>query len=174
MSDSENEILREPSPEMVPDIDQQQPSSLDPAEYMEDRVKQYQSWYDAKAGRYKRLYLRLRILTVVAATLVPVVVNIEFDGKELVVSGLGLVAAVLVSLEGVLHHREQWKNYRTAEQSLGFERIQYMARIGPYAGLSAERAFIRFVDRVETAIQAENAATLSILTAPPATQDERI
>ena len=44
----------------------------DPAEYIEERVAQYRSWYDAKAVVAKKRYLRMRILTVVGGMLVPV------------------------------------------------------------------------------------------------------
>ncbi len=172
MSESEIDGLSQPSPEMVPDLRPSEKVGLEPYAYMKTRVEQYQEWYDGKAGRYKRLYLWGRIVAVIVSTLVPVVVNIDFTGSELVVSALGLVAAVLVALEGVLHHREQWENYRTAEQSLGHERIQYLAGVGPYGGLRPDQAYTRFVERVESTIRAENVATLSVLAAPARTGEQ--
>lgn len=173
MSSGAKNILSEPSPEMVPEYGEGKTAGLDPDEYIEDRVKSYQSWYDAKARQYKSLYLRSCVAAVVMGTSVPVIVNLDFVGKNAVVTVLALGVAILVALEGVLHHRDQWKNYRTAEQSLGHERIIYLASIGPYQGLSPKQAFLRFVDRVEDAILSENRATLSVMTAPASTEDSR-
>jgi hypothetical protein len=100
-----------------------------------------------------------------------VVVKSTSVGNAFVVSALGLIVAVLVALEGVLHHGEQWKNYRTAEQAAGHERIQYVAGIGSYTRLMPERAFRKFVERVEATIKAENSATLSVMTTPSQSED---
>jgi hypothetical protein len=82
----------------------------------------------------------------------------------LIVTVISLMVVVFVSLESVLHYREQWKNYRSTEQSLGHETLRYRNRIAPYAGLDDTAAFKYFVQRIEDAIAVENAATLSVMT----------
>lgn len=77
---------------------------------------------------------------------------------------IGLLVVIVVSLESVFHYREQWKNYRSTEQLLGHEKFLFRSRVGRYKGLSDQDAFRLFVERVEEAIAAENAATLNVMT----------
>lgn len=146
----------------------------DPAEYIEERVAQYRSWYDAKAVVAKKRYLRMRILTVVGGALVPVLANIDLDlaigGYSLItlsVTVISFVVVVAVALESVLHYREQWKNYRSTEQFLGHETVGFRTETGPYEGLGERDAFKLLVERVEGAIAVENIATLNVMTRVP-------
>jgi hypothetical protein len=79
---------------MVPEYGAGKTVGLDADEYVEERVKSYQSWCDAKASRYKSLYLSSRIAAVVIGTAVPVLVNLDFVGKNIVVSVLALGVAI--------------------------------------------------------------------------------
>jgi hypothetical protein len=116
--------------------------ALDPQRYLDERVKQYQSWYDRKAVVAKSRFLRMRALSVVGGALVPVLANVTTELKignypfmTLIVTAISLMVVVFVSLESVLHYREQWKNYRSTEQLLGHETFRYRTRISPYAEL---------------------------------------
>jgi hypothetical protein len=142
-----------------------------PENYIEKRVKQYQSWYDDKAVKTKALYLRMRAASVVGGALVPVLVNVQNDWApfnidiiRLVVTIISLIVVIIVSLESVFHYREQWKNYRSTEQLLGHETVFFLSRVGKYEKLENEKAFRLFVQRVEEAIASENSATLNIMT----------
>jgi hypothetical protein len=137
---------------------------LSAEDYIKDRLKQYQGWYDAKAVKCKKRYLQMRSASVVAAAAVPVLVNVPFDGRAAVTTVLGLIVVVLVSLEGVLHYREQWKNYRSTEQYLGREEVMFRAGVGPYHAHDPLSARHLLVERVEGAISSENAATLNTMT----------
>jgi hypothetical protein len=134
------------------------------ARYIQDRVKQYQSWYDRKSTLCKSRYLWMRGLTVVGGALVPVLVNLDLSSIEYVTTATSLLVVMLVSLESVLHYREQWKNYRSTEQYLGHETVYFQNRAGAYRDLDDDEAFQLLVDRVESAIASENAATLNTMT----------
>jgi hypothetical protein len=136
-------------------------------EYLGSRLKQYQSWYDTKAATCKRRYIRMRCAVVLSSAIVPVLVNLDFEGRTGITTGLSLLVVVVVSLEGVLHYREQWKNYRSTEQYLGREEQWFRARVGPYASVAGDRAVHLLVERVEAAIASENAATLNVMTLGP-------
>jgi hypothetical protein len=146
-------------------------SLLTPDQYIEMRVKQYSGWYNAKAARCKNRYLGMRAFTVIAGGIVPVLVNIEANIDRLVghpvtkaiITVISLLVVITVSLESVFHYREQWKNYRSTEQLLGHEQFEFLSRVGPYKGLAEEAAFQLFVERIENAISAENAATLNVM-----------
>lgn len=152
---------------------------LDPQSFISSRVRQYQSWYDKKAVFAKSRYLFMRGFSVVAGSLVPVLINIQyapvFKGIEVmtvIVTAISLLVVISVSLESVLHYREQWKNYRSTEQLLGHETIAFENGIGNYRNLDPAEAFKMFVERVEEAIRAENAATLNVMTMANEPADE--
>jgi hypothetical protein len=139
--------------------------------YIEDRVDQYQNWYDSKAVKMKSRYLRMRAFSVVGGGSVPVLINIPSQYTllgapviQLIVTVISLLVVVGVSLESVFHYREQWKNYRSTEQLLGHEKFLFQSRVGRYRKLSNEEAYRLFVERIEESISIENAATLNVMT----------
>src|SRR5262245_8043428 len=146
-------------------MDDTQSSLVDPeaARYITERVEQYRTWYDRKATSSKTLYLRMRAATVVGGAVVPVFLNLEVDYLDIVTTVISLIVVVFVALESVYHYREQWKNYRSTEQYLGLEISYFTQRAGAYRDLQPRDAFLLFVDRVESAIAAENAATLNTM-----------
>jgi hypothetical protein len=142
-----------------------------PEQYISERLEQYQGWYDKKSVAMKSKYLRMRALSVVGGSLVPVLINVTHDATlwgisvvKAVVTLISLGVVISLSLESVFHYREQWKNYRSTEQLLGHEKFYFRTRVGRYHGLSDEAAFRLLVERVEDAVAAENAATLNTMT----------
>jgi hypothetical protein len=101
---------------------------------------------------------------VVFGTTVPVLLNINLAYSTFVTTILSVTVVILISLEGVYHYREQWKNYRSTEQFLSHEKYRYLGKIGAYENLEETAAFRLLLDRIEGAIEAENAATLNVLT----------
>ena len=136
----------------------------DPVTYVKDRVLQYQGWYDKKSTICKKRYLGMRSLAVIGGAIVPVLINVDVEGITWVTTLISLLVVVVVSLESVLHYREQWKNYRSTEQYLGHEVVYFENRAGAYRELDDGAAFMLLVDRVESAIAAENASTLNTMT----------
>lgn len=146
-------------------------SQLTPEQYISERLEQYQGWYDRKSVAMKTRYLRMRALSVVGGSLVPVLINVPYQARvagvsvvQVVVTLISLGVVISLSLESVFHYREQWKNYRSTEQLLGHEKFFFRTRVGRYHGVSDEVAFRLLVDRVEDAVAAENAATLNTMT----------
>ncbi len=139
-------------------------SSMTPEEYIDERLNQFREWYDKKAVSAKRSYQWMRAITVVGGVVVPVLINIQHPYTRIFTTAVSLVVAVFVSLETVFHFREQWKNYRSTEQLLAKEYFTFVSGEGPYKKTEEKEAFLLFVDRVETAIAAENASTLNVMT----------
>lgn len=143
--------------------------------YLRNRLDQYQNWYDKKAVLSKRKYLQGRIWSAIGAVLVPIITNISFpnidltenyflDPGKVLVTIISSSVALLIALEGVLHHREQWKNYRTTEQYLTAQKHLFINSVGDYSNLERKEAFKLLVTRIENAITEENAITLNVLT----------
>ncbi|NPD44254.1 DUF4231 domain-containing protein [Lentimicrobium sp. S6] len=141
--------------------------------YIKNRLEQYQNWYDSKAVTMKKLYLSGKIISSICAVLIPIISNIplsitlknsEYDVSNVLVTILGVIVAAIIALEGVLHYREQWKNYRTTEQYLQTQKNLFKHSVGDYENLEKDHAFKLLVSRVEKAIEEENAITLNVLT----------
>ena len=146
-------------------------TQLTPEQYISQRLNQYQGWYDKKAVTMKTKYLRMRAMSVVGGSLVPVLINVPYHANlygvslvQVVVTFISLSVVISLSLESVFHYREQWKNYRSTEQLLGHEKFLFQSRVGRYRGISDDDAFQLLVGRVEDAVAAENAATLNTMT----------
>ena len=141
--------------------------SMQPEQYLAERVDQFQNWYDKKAVKAKSAFLRIRSASVVGAVLVPVVANAAFigdsDTRAWLTTGLGLLVSISVALDSVFHFGDQWKNYRSTEQFLSREKFLYRTGEGPYKGMNDADAFILLVERCEAQISAENSATLNVI-----------
>lgn len=139
-------------------------ASLNSQEYISERLNESIAWYDKNAAKKKKSYLQMRAITVISGAVVPVLVNLKFPGVQYITTFLSLVVVLLVSLESVYHFREQWTNYRSTEQLLRMEYFFFTANDGPYAKMDKDDAYRLFVERVESAIEAENASTLQVMT----------
>jgi len=143
---------------------------LKAADYIEERINPEIEYYNKQAGKAKRNYLTMRGITVVGGALVPVLINI--NGLPLPYSTIlttattviSLMVVLFVSLETVYRYREQWTNYRTAEHKLKNEYFLFTSKAGEYAELDEHRAYIIFVNRIEQALETENASTLNVMT----------
>jgi len=155
-------------------------ANVTPEQYIAERLEQYQGWYDKKSVIMKAKYLRMRSMSVVGGSLVPVLINVPYHANvggvsivQVVVTLISLGVVISLSLENVFHYREQWKNYRSTEQLLGHEKFYFRTLVGRYHGLNDEDAYRLLVERTEEAVAAENAATLNTMTTASDASDSR-
>ncbi len=144
-------------------------ASLTSEEYIQDRFNPMRAWYDKKAARTKNLYLRMRAASVVGGAVVPVLINTHISTLadkfiDVITTALSLLVVIFVSLESVFHFREQWKNYRSTEQLMASEYYKFVSGEGPYKSDNKKDAFVKFVSRIEGAIEREGASTLNVMT----------
>jgi hypothetical protein len=69
-------------------------ASMTPDRYIEERVKQYQSWYNGKSVGCKSKYLKMRALSVVGGATVPVLVNLNFQYVNIVATIISLMVVI--------------------------------------------------------------------------------
>jgi hypothetical protein len=140
-------------------------ASMQPEDYILNRINQFREWYDTKASRAKKNYLTMQAVTVIGGAVVPILINVSSaDLMKYITSAISLTVVVLVSLESVFHFREQWKNYRSTEQTLAKEYFNFSTGDGAYRNMKKDEAFLKLVERVENAIESENASTLNVMT----------
>ena len=139
-------------------------AQLTAQEYVDERLNPEIVYYNKSAGKAKQRYLQMRAITVIGGALVPVMVNVDLPYINILTTAISLVVVLFVSLETVYRYREQWTNYRTAEQNLRNEYFLFTSQSGAYAELDEATAFTLFVNRIEQTIDAENASTLRVMT----------
>ena len=141
--------------------------SITADEYLKQRIDQSRDWYDAKAVRAKAVYMRIRVVAVVGAVLVPVLANIHMGDYQayapIATTVVSLLVSIAVALDSAFHFGDQWKNYRSTEQFLSREKFLFQTGEGPYKETDGDRAFILLVERCEAQISAENSATLNVI-----------
>lgn len=138
-------------------------SAVDAVQYLETRVNFKTDTYTAKAERYRYSYLILTTLAAISAAAVPVLINLNVP--KLAPTLLSLLVTILVSVEGIFHLREHWRNYDLMKSWLRQEACLFEAKGGAYRNKDANEAFILLVERVEDGIAKERAQTIEMRTA---------
>lgn len=135
-------------------------------EYLGTRVGHRIEAYRRKGNFYRYTYLTMASVSAIAAATVPVLINLD-QVDTLYPTLLSLVVTVLVSLEGLYHFREHWKNYDLMKTYLRQETCLFQARAGHYRGCDDQQAFTSFVERIEDAIAKERSQTINMRTSRP-------
>jgi hypothetical protein len=119
---------------------------------LEDQI----AWFDARSLSHQAHYRRLKIVSIAAAALVPLVSSL--DGFGFVPGLLGVVVVVVEGWQHVNQHHENWIRYRATCENLRHEKYLYLAAAGPYAVADAARRRQRLADRVEAILAREGEA----------------
>lgn len=143
-----------------------------PEDYLRTRVDYKTEAYRKKGERYRWGYLIMASFAAIAAAAVPVLINVP-DMPKLYPTLLSLLVTILVSLEGLFHMREHWKNYDLMKSFLRQEACLFQARAGVYHGKEEQEAFVLLVERVEEEIAKERAHTIEMRTARSSEADRR-
>ena len=134
--------------------------TVTPEDYMQLRVAAGIDWYKAAAMTTRAKYLIMRVIAVVGAALVPVFLN-AFPTHTLVTTGISILVVLAVSLEGVLHYKEQWRNYSATSSALEHEFYAMKTGTPPYDTVIPDQKFNLFAQRIEGTINQEVSTTLN-------------
>lgn len=104
----------------------------------------------------------MRVIAVVGAALVPVFMN-AWPSHMMFTTGISILVVLAVSLEGVLHYKEQWRNYSATGSALEHEFYAMKTRTPPYDTVIPEQTFGLFAQRVEQTINQEVSTTLNVV-----------
>jgi hypothetical protein len=124
-------------------------------EYLNDRLNDQIDWYDKKSQTSQKWFKRLRLLEIVAATIIPFIAgtgqNIPY--YSIIISLLGVMIAISAGLSALYKYHENWIEYRTISETLKHEKYLFQAKCSPY---DCDEAFCKLVQRVEGLISKEN------------------
>ena len=111
-------------------------------------------WYDTKSMHHQAWYRRLKVISIAAAALVPLVSGLE--GYALLAGGLGVVVVIVEGLQHVNQHHENWIRYRSTCENLRHEKFLYLAGASGYDGLSEDEALRQLAMQVESLLSRES------------------
>ena len=141
--------------------------SINPEEYMKDRVVHKINTYQKLATRSRIFYRILSTVGIVVSSLVTIQIN--FTASKLWPTIFSVLVTATVSVEKLFRFREHWANYDEMTAFLRSEQLKYQTRSGEYSDKhnqtdGEQKAFERFVSRIERAILDERKETIEMRT----------
>jgi hypothetical protein len=122
-------------------------------ERLEDQI----GWYDRKSVRSQRWFKGLRVVSLVAGGLVPILALM--NAHRLAVAAVGLILIVVEGLQQLNQYYANWISYRSTCEALKHEKHLFLAKAGPYA--SAPNALVLLAERIEGLVSQEHAKWVS-------------
>ncbi len=129
---------------------------MDELTYIKERVDGQISWMEQKALNNQKAYKRLRIVSLIASVLIPLLAGYaEKFGTSLTISigALGAVVAICQGLLAINRNHENWTEYRITAEALKREKLYYETKTMPY---ESENRFGVFVENIEKLLSGEN------------------
>ena len=71
-------------------------------------------WYDDKSGWNQKWFKRLKVIEIVAAALIPFAAGLL--PNPLITGGLGVIVAILESVQGLCQFQQNWTRYRSTAE----------------------------------------------------------
>jgi hypothetical protein len=123
-----------------------------------DRLEDQIAWYDKNSLRCHLFFKVLKAVVIVCAALIPLLSGLQVTPPWLIGS-VGALIAVLEGLQQLNQYQQNWIRYRSTCESLKREKYLYLAKAGPYAGVSDEHALL--AERIESLGSQEEAKWVS-------------
>ena len=127
-------------------------------DYIKERFEDQRNYYDEKAIKYQKKWIRLNIALVLLAPL-PIVVFSFISVPwylTLLVVGSSYLTTVIGGILNLLKYRELWLSYRTTEQQMLREFYHYKTHTGNYREENEQKRFQLFVERIEQLLAQEH------------------
>jgi hypothetical protein len=122
-----------------------------------DRLETQIKWYGGHARSNKRWYMRIKLVQIVSAAIIPVIA--AADLPTWIAGALGALVVVLESVQQLFQFHSNWTTYRSTAESLKHEKFLYIAGAGAYATAKDPAALL--AERVEGRVSQEHAAWAS-------------
>lgn len=150
------------------------PAVYDKSDPIIDRLEDQINWYDAKSGKYQRIYKRIKVVEIIAAALIPFLAALHISDSSpqpfavahipMTIGTITALLGVLITvLEGILQlnqYQQTWVTYRATCEALKHEKFTYLGKAGVYAAATDPRALL--AERIETIGSQENSKWASL------------
>ena len=127
-----------------------------------ERLEEQIKWYDTHGIANRLMFLTQKTIVIVAAALIPFLSGLKLSGEWLgigvtqwISGGLGVLIAILESLQQLFQYHANWIGYRNTCESLRHEKFLFLAKAGPYASANDPRVLL--AERIESLVSQENA-----------------
>jgi hypothetical protein len=131
----------------------ERPQPPPPWERLDDQIR----WYSRRSAQSRRWYIRLKVVQIVAAAVIPVAAGA--DAPALATGALGGLIVVLEGVQQLFQFHSNWTNYRATSETLKHEKFLYLGGAGPYA--QAADPDVLLIERVEGLVSQEHASWVS-------------
>ena len=133
------------------------PVTQSPADATTARLEDQIGWYDKNSGYCQRMFKTLKLLTIAAASLIPLFAGL--DAPSWATGALGALVVVVEATQQLNQYHANWIAYRSTAEALKHEKHLYLALAGPYAGVANPNALL--AERVEGLVSQEHAKWVS-------------
>src|SRR5262252_5506374 len=116
-------------------------------DHLQDQIE----WYDRKSGSNQKAFKYLKICTISAAALIPVLAKINTMSS--VTAGLGVFIVILEGLQQLNQYHSNWISYRSTCEALKHEKFVYLGKAAPYADAADPHALL--AERIESLVSQE-------------------
>jgi hypothetical protein len=118
-------------------------------DHLQDQIE----WYDRKSGYNQKAFKFLKICTISAAALIPVLASVH--RMSCVTAGLGVLIVILEGLQQLNQYHSNWISYRSTCEVLKHEKFLYLGKAGLYAAANDAHALL--AERIESLVSQEHA-----------------
>ena len=118
------------------------------------RLEEQIRWYSRGARRNMRWYLRIKVVQIVSAAVIPVLAATSLP--TWVAGALGALIVVLESIQQLFQFHSNWTHYRSTSEALKHEKYLYLAHAGAYATVANPEALL--AERIENRVSQEHAS----------------
>lgn len=120
------------------------------------RLEDQLGWYDRKSKRAQRWYKWLKLVQVILAISIPIVSQIDNEGKWLASIAGGLIA-IIEAVQHMNQYSTLWITYRSTAERLKHDKFLFLSVAGPYRGLAEAERLVALAERVEEHVSTEHA-----------------
>jgi hypothetical protein len=117
-------------------------------DHLQDQIE----WYDRKSGSNQRAFKVLKVCTITAAAVIPILASYKLSQ---VTAGLGVFIVIVEGLQQLNQYHANWIAYRSTCETLKHEKFLYLAKAGAYASASDPHALL--AERIESFVSQEHA-----------------
>lgn len=122
-----------------------------------DRLDDQIGWYDRKSLSNQARFKLLKVVTLVAAGLVPILALA--NAPSIAVAGVGFLVVVVEGLQQLNQYYANWISYRSTCEALKHEKFLFLAKAGPYG--AAADSIVLLAERIEGLVSQEHAKWVS-------------
>ena len=122
-----------------------------------ERLDDQIGWYDRKSARNQSLFKLLKVVTLVAGGLVPILALT--NAHPVTVAGIGFLLVVVEGLQQLNQYYVNWISYRSTCEGLKHEKFLFVAKAGPYG--AASDPIVLLAERIEGLVSQEHAKWVS-------------